>query len=164
MHSAFGAVTELFDISCIPPTAQRSFLTFIHDMWLAADPSIGAFDLISMYTMMDEPYVLGSHWFIADPRNTSDGTILAMWDFRDGALKGEEDAYIVMYRTGEVPSPYDPVVNADWLSLAPAVVNGRNDGLLSDQNYRFNTNGGNPPNTSVRLLLPPIEAARTKRL
>ncbi|KIP04687.1 hypothetical protein PHLGIDRAFT_129329 [Phlebiopsis gigantea 11061_1 CR5-6] len=68
-----------------------------------------------------------------------------MWD---GVFKGEDDAYIVIYRTGEVPAPYDTVVAADWLILAPSGVGGKNDGLLSDQNYRFNTSGGNPPNTT----------------
>ena len=152
-RSAFGAVTELFDISCIPLTAQASFTTFVHDLWLAAPPEMTAFDLISMFNMFDPPYALGQHYFVSNPNNASDPTIYAKWDFTSTGFKNDPNganAYVVAYRTGDVPSPDDPTHDADWLSLSPILIDGKPDGQLADQVFRLHSNGGNPP-TSVRF-------------
>lgn len=93
-------------------------------------------------------YTLGEHHFITDPTGATSG-IFARWDFT--ARLKNESAYVVAYRTGEVTAPNDAAVNADWLSLAPVLVNGKPDGLLADQVFRLHSNGGNPP-SSVRPI------------
>lgn len=140
----------MFDISCIPLTAQGSFTTFVHDLWLAAPPEMTAFDLISTFDMFNAPYALGQHYFIPNPNNASDPTIYAKWDFTTASLKNDpnsKNAYSVGNRTGQVPSPDDPVHDADWLSLAPVFIDGKPDGQLADQVYRIHSNGGNPPDS-----------------
>ena len=41
----------------------------------------------------------------------------------------------------------DAARDADWLSLAPVVVDGAPDGQLADQAFRLHSNGGNPPSS-----------------
>ena len=150
VHSAFGAVTELFDISCIPLTAQASFTTFVHDLWLAAPPEMTALDLISQFDKLNPPYALGQHYFVPNRGNASDPNIYAKWDFSSASLKHDKNAknaYSVGVRTGQVPSPDDPTHDADWLSLTPLLVDGKPDGELADQVFRLHSNGGNPPDS-----------------
>lgn len=131
--AAFGAVTELFDISCIPLTAQASFTTFVHDLWLAAPPETTALDLIAQFDKLNPPYALGQHYFVPNRGNASDPDIYAKWDFSSAVLKHDQNAknaYAVGVRTGQVPSPDDPAHDADWLSLTPLLVDGKPDGEL----------------------------------
>lgn len=140
-------------MSCIPYTAQGAFTTYVSKLWEAAAPDVTAQDLIMMSGMLASPYALGQHYFIPDPNNASSGQLFAKWDFTSSRMKNDpnrENAYLVAYRTGEVPSPDDPSRDADWLSLAPVLVDGKPDGLLGDQVFRIHSNGGNQP-ASVRF-------------
>jgi hypothetical protein len=139
-------VTELFDTSCIHAMAHHNFTTFMSKLWEEAPPEITAKDLIAASGL--NPYALGQHYFVPDPNNATDGTLYAKWDFTSTAMKHDpnrKNAYAVGYRTGEVTSPDDPSRDADWLSLAPVIVNGKPDGQLADQVFRLNSNGGSAP-------------------
>ncbi|GJE90427.1 hypothetical protein PsYK624_065600 [Phanerochaete sordida] len=143
-----GAITEIYDISCIPVSAHAAFTTFVAKMWGTASPNMTAPELISLTGMLHAPNALGQHYFVKNPNNLSDPTLLAVWDFRTSRLAHDPNvanAYGIGVRVGEVPSPDDPVHDADWLTLTPAIVDGKPDGQLADQVFRIHTNSGNPP-------------------
>lgn len=145
---------ELYDISCIPQSARASFTTFISALWAAAPPEVTAWDLVETSGVLYKPYALGQHYWILDPNDPSSGSLNPKWDFRSTSLKNDpnpETAYVVMYRTGIVPAPIDSARNAEWVTLAPLTVDEQPDGLLADQVFRLNTNGGMPPSNSVSI-------------
>ncbi|GJE90429.1 hypothetical protein PsYK624_065620 [Phanerochaete sordida] len=143
-----GAMTEIFDISCIPLSAHGAFTTFVSKLWQAAPPEMTTQELITLTGVLSLPGALGQHYFVSDPNNASSPALFAAWDFRSARLKNDKNAanaYVVGNRIGEVPSPDDPVHDADWLSLNPVLVNGKPAGQLADQVFRIHTNDGNPP-------------------
>ena len=145
---------ELYDISCIPQSTRAAFTTFISELWATAPAELTAWDLVNMSKFLYKPYALGQHYWIADPLDPSSGQINPKWDFRSTSLTNvanPETAYLVGNRTGIVPAPTDSVHSAEWVTLAPLIVEGKPDGLLADQVFRINTNGGNAPNGSVSL-------------
>ena len=143
---------ELLDISCIPQSARASFTTFVSNLWATAPENTTGWDLVGASGVLLHPFALGQHYWVADPLAPSSGTLSPMWDFRSTSLPRVADprtAYLVGYRTGIVPAPTDPARDAEWVTLAPLVVDGKPDGLLADQVFRLNTNGGMPPTNSV---------------
>lgn len=146
---------ELYDISCVPQSTRASFTTFISELWATAPADVTAWDLIHASGLLYRPYALGQHYWILDPNDPSSGQLNPKWDFRSTSLTNvanPETAYLVGYRTGIVPAPTGSALNAEWVTLAPLVVDGKPDGLLADQVFRLNTNGGMPPTNSVSFI------------
>ena len=84
-------------------------------------------------------FVLGQHYFITNPL-TGVG-LSPKWDFTSASEAGNDEAFVVGAKTGDVPDPTDPEVNIDWLSLSAV------EGELAQQVYRVVTNGGQPPSS-----------------
>ncbi|GJE95397.1 hypothetical protein PsYK624_115810 [Phanerochaete sordida] len=143
-----GAVTEIFDTSCVPLSAQGAYATYIYKVWTSASPDMSASELVSVSGMLNLPGALGQHYFAKNPTNASDPALYAVWDFRGGRLKNDPNvanAWGMGLRVGQVPSPDDPVLDSTWLALTPFLVDGKPVGQIADQVFRVNTNGGNPP-------------------
>jgi hypothetical protein len=133
-----GAFAELFDISSL--VNDPSFLALqmpAFQAFNAAGEAITVLDMISMFG--GAPSVLGQHYYIA----ASDGTILPKWDFTSGAFPGDQQAFFVGAKEGDIPSPSGNATNVDWVSLS------RIDGGLADMVFRVDTIGGQPPTTDV---------------
>lgn len=141
-----GAVAELFDISCFVNTP---FFTKIPDLaiaaWSKAPASISATQLVSSLSQIQNPALLGEHYFITNPV-TGTG-VSPKWDFTAHAFKGNAQAFVVAAKVANLAAPTGSK-DVDWLFLN--AVPGQ--GLLASQVYRTDTRLGQPP-ASVRLIL-----------
>ena len=102
--------------------------------WEAAPAGITAAEVISTLAPLHLRFILGQHYFIANPVALS-----PKWDFTSASEAGHADAFVIGARTGDIPAPTDPSTNIDWLSLKNA------GGDLADQIFRVETRGGQPP-------------------
>lgn len=89
------------------------------------------------------PSVLGQHYYISGPN----GTIQPKWDFTSAAFPGDDQAFFLGAKEGDIPSPDGNATNIDWVSLS------RIDGGLADEVYRVDTIGGQPPSAEVSILI-----------
>ncbi|KAF7296960.1 hypothetical protein MIND_00928000 [Mycena indigotica] len=142
--ASIGAVASLLDLSCVAhkkafdTVAARAF-----EAWVAAPPGVSQ---TYIGAEVGVPVLLGFHYFITSPLGTP-GAINAKWDFTStGRFKGDETAFVVGAKVGDIPAPPPAVdaVTVDWLML-----NGiPNFDALAAQVFRVDTVGGQPP-TSV---------------
>lgn len=163
MFSPIGAITELYDISCIPQEEQANFTTMIADLWENSPNTWTSEDIVLSTEAANGPTALGMHYWIADPNNATSGKIFAMWDFSMSRMMEVTDmnqTFVVCSETGSVPDPVNPAVNSPWLYEPVLYVDGQKDGLLADEVFRFSSNGGNAPNT-VRETQPCRPVAET---
>lgn len=138
-YRSVGAVAELFDVSCLPPTMFNVVTDMALQAWKSAPAKVTAQDVVKGLSQFKTSAVLGQHYFITNPIT---GTGLSpKWDFTSASQKGNSNAFIVAAKTGDVPAPSNPKTNVDWLSL------GKAQGDLADQVYRFETRDGQPPAT-----------------
>lgn len=143
-HSSnVGAVAELFDISCVVDTAISPYLTSaIEALWSAIPSNIlNTTELISKLGFLGNPDVLGQHYFVPNPA-TGSGTS-PKFDFTSARFNGVADAFVVLARTGDIPSPDDKSVDIDWLYLTALSYAGQ--GKLAKSVFRVETAGGQPP-------------------
>ncbi|KAJ7166184.1 hypothetical protein C8R46DRAFT_1192584 [Mycena filopes] len=136
---SIGAVASLFDISCLggtPDAATIARTAFI--VWDHAPANVNAH---AIGPVIGTPTLLGEHYFIKG----LDGTgLAAKWDFTStGKFAGNATAFVVASKTGDIPDPFNPKVNVDWLELK------RNEGELSWFVFRIDTFGGQPPTSCV---------------
>lgn len=89
------------------------------------------------------PSVLGQHYYISDDTT---GSIEPKWDFSSAAFPGDQQAFFIGSKVGDIPSPDGNVSNIDWVSLANV------DGALADTVFRVDTIGGQPPSLDVRSV------------
>ncbi|KAI0806242.1 hypothetical protein BC629DRAFT_1486464 [Irpex lacteus] len=136
LSSLWGALAELFDISCLPPSSFDGLTTSALAAWEAAPASTTPQDIIDTLAGIGSPEVLGQHYFITNPSGTG---LSPKWDFTSASFAGNSNAFVIGARTGDIPAPTDPAVNIDWLSLSNA------GGDLADQVFRVQTRGGQPP-------------------
>ncbi|KAI0696843.1 hypothetical protein BC835DRAFT_1340949 [Cytidiella melzeri] len=136
-YTSAGALAELFDISCLPPSTFNGLTTAAYVAWEAAPASVTPQDIIDALAGAGSPEVLGQHYFITN----ASGGLSPKWDFTSASMAGNPNAYVVGVRTGDIPAPTDPTVNVDWLSLS----NG--GGELAEQIFRVQTRGGQPPSS-----------------
>ncbi|EKM50318.1 uncharacterized protein PHACADRAFT_214018 [Phanerochaete carnosa HHB-10118-sp] len=151
--SPIGAITELYDISCIPQEEHANFTTMIADMWENSPNTWTSEDIVLSTEAANGPTALGMHYWISDPNNATSGKIFAKWDFGMSRMMEVTDmntAFVVCSETDVVPDPINPVLNSAWLYEPVLYVDGQKDGQLADQVYRFNSNGGSAPNTTCR--------------
>ncbi|EKM47997.1 uncharacterized protein PHACADRAFT_109555, partial [Phanerochaete carnosa HHB-10118-sp] len=150
--SSIGAFSYLYDISCLPLDTHRAFTSFIAGLWDAAPQTVTAADLVTITKNLNPGVGLGVHYWVPDPLNATSGSTFAKWDFSQSELMVNDtnkvNAFLVASKTGNVPDPFTPSVNLNWLVESALVVDGKNDGQLADQVFRINTNGGQAPNTS----------------
>jgi hypothetical protein len=144
IDSSAGALAELFDISCLPPSKFDALTSGAYNLWIKAPSSATPQDIIDALASVGSPEVLGQHYFINNPAGTG---LSPKWDFTSASESGHPDAFVIGARTGDIPAPTNPTVNIDWLSLSNA------GGNLADQVFRVQTRGGQPP-TSVSGMFP----------
>ncbi|EKM58771.1 uncharacterized protein PHACADRAFT_248852 [Phanerochaete carnosa HHB-10118-sp] len=148
-----GAVTELFDISCIPDESIAPFTTFVANFWEAAGEGVSPQEVIDLATQgASSNFSLGIHYWIPSPLEPSNPlAISSVWDFSQQRLKGDpnvKNAFVVGGDTAMVPSPENATFDAPWISSAVITLDGKKDGMLADQIYRIHCNDGNyPPGT-----------------
>ncbi|EIM89137.1 uncharacterized protein STEHIDRAFT_167031 [Stereum hirsutum FP-91666 SS1] len=142
-YTNVGAVAELFDISCVVDTAISPYLTSaIEALWSAIPSNIlNTTELISKLGFLGNPDVLGQHYFVPNPA-TGSGTS-PKFDFTSARFNGVADAFVVLARTGDIPSPDDKSVDIDWLYLTALSYAGQ--GKLAKSVFRVETAGGQPP-------------------
>ncbi|THH00864.1 hypothetical protein EW026_g1722 [Hermanssonia centrifuga] len=136
-YTNVGALAELFDISCLSPSYYDDVTDAAWSVWEHAPADITAADVIAALAPYHLSFVLGQHYFITNPITGSG--LSPKWDFTSASEAGNPDAFVVGARTGDIPSPTDPAVNIDWLSLSAV------QGALADQIFRVQTRGGQPP-------------------
>ncbi|EKM50280.1 uncharacterized protein PHACADRAFT_264884 [Phanerochaete carnosa HHB-10118-sp] len=150
--SPIGAITYLFDISCLPQEHHAPFTSFIGALWEAAPPTYTAADIVSLTEEINPGVALGIHYWIPDPVNVTSGKIFAKWDFSQSERMENDtnkaNAFLVASEVGSVPDPTNPALNSPWLTEPVLVIDGQPDGDLATQVFRFNSNGGQPPNTT----------------
>ncbi|PSR90833.1 hypothetical protein PHLCEN_2v4802 [Hermanssonia centrifuga] len=132
-----GALAELFDISCISPSYYDDVTDAAWFVWEHAPADLTAAEVIAGLAPYHLKFVLGQHYFITNPITGSG--LSPKWDFTSASKAGNANAFVVGARTGDIPSPTDPAVNIDWLSLSGV------QGDLADQIFRVQTRGGQPP-------------------
>ncbi|GJE90423.1 hypothetical protein PsYK624_065560 [Phanerochaete sordida] len=146
-----GAITYLFDISCLPLEHHKPFTSFVAGLWDNTPPVVTASDFVALTEKLNPGVALGVHYWIADPVHPSSGKIYAKWDFSMGERMTndthKDHAYLVAGESANVPDPFDPVHNSAWLVEPVLVIDGKKDGELADQVFRINSNGGQAPNT-----------------
>ncbi|GJE91613.1 hypothetical protein PsYK624_077630 [Phanerochaete sordida] len=147
-----GAITYLYDISCLPVMHHKPFTSFISGLWDAAPPVVTSWDIVKLTEKLSPGVALGIHYWIPDPVNATSGKIYAKWDFSK-AERFQKDmhkdhAFVVSSEKNIVPDPHDATVNSPWLEEPVLLVNGKKDGELADSVLRFNSNGGAAPNTT----------------
>ena len=136
-----GAFAELFDVSSL--VSDPSFLALQAPAFQAWDATANAVDVPDMISMFaGAPSVLGQHYYIS---NGTDGSILPKWDFSSAAFPGDQQAFFVGSKMGDIPSPAGNATNVDWVSLTHV------DGALADMVFRVDTIGGQPPTTEVSV-------------
>ncbi|EKM50237.1 uncharacterized protein PHACADRAFT_264858 [Phanerochaete carnosa HHB-10118-sp] len=145
-----GAVTELFDISCLPMESVPDFTTFVSNFWEAAGEGVSPQEVINIATQgVSSNFSLGIHYWIPSPLDpTNPLAINSVWDFSQQRLMNDpnvKNAFVVGGDTAMVPSPDNATFDAPWISSAAIVVNGTQDGMLADQIYRIHSNDGNFP-------------------
>ncbi|GJE90403.1 hypothetical protein PsYK624_065340 [Phanerochaete sordida] len=148
-----GAITYLYDISCIPQEEHANFTTMVSEMWAGSPRTYTADDIVAGTVASGSAAALGLHFWVTDPNNVTSGKIFGKWDFarsRESVEKNIENTYVVCSETGAQPDPINPAINSPWLAEPVLYVDGKKDGLLADQVYRFNSNGGQAPNTTCR--------------
>ncbi|KZV72709.1 hypothetical protein PENSPDRAFT_560401, partial [Peniophora sp. CONT] len=121
-----GAYAELFDISCI---AAEPIQTAAFKAWSASSQTTQ--ELVD--TFGDQPYILGQHYFIANP--TPGGANVPKFDFTSDRFKGDPTKFVVAARVGDLPAPTGPG-DIDWLAL------NRTSGELANQVFRVSTVAG----------------------
>ncbi|EKM50320.1 uncharacterized protein PHACADRAFT_201160 [Phanerochaete carnosa HHB-10118-sp] len=147
-----GGYTFLFDISCLPQAHHAKFTSFVAALWDAAPPTVANEQIIDLFEQVNPGTALGLHYWIPDPNNATSGKINAVWDFTKSERyvndTNRANAFLVAAETGIVPDPNDSVANSPWLYEPILYVDGKKDGQLADEVYRFNSNGGAPPNNT----------------
>lgn len=149
-YSNIGAVTELFDISCLPMENIPTFTTFVSNFWEAAGEGVSPQEVIDLATQgASSNFSLGIHYWIHSPLDPSNPlAINSVWDFSQQRLKNDpnaQNAIVVGTDTAMVPSPDNATFDAPWISSAAIKINGTQDGQLADQIYRIHSNDGNYP-------------------
>ncbi|EKM48457.1 uncharacterized protein PHACADRAFT_266353, partial [Phanerochaete carnosa HHB-10118-sp] len=161
---AQGGLTYLFDISCLPQMHHKPFTSFIAAIWDSAPPTVTNQDFEALVEGINPGVGLGLHYWIPNPINASAG-ISAVWDFSKAERfqndTNKANAFLVAAETGNVPDPINPVINSPWLYEPVLDVNGQPDGQLATQVYRFNSNGGQAPNTSCTPGAPTLQVKST---
>ncbi|EKM48307.1 uncharacterized protein PHACADRAFT_214861 [Phanerochaete carnosa HHB-10118-sp] len=147
-----GAITYLYDISCLPLDHHQPFTSFIAALWDAAPPTVTAADIVALTEKVNPGVGYGIHYWISDPVNATSGNIYAKWDFSQSERMENDtnkaNAYLVAGESANVPAPNDPSVNSNWLVEPVLVINGTKVGQLADEVWRINSNGGQAPNTT----------------
>ncbi|KAI0346690.1 hypothetical protein BDW22DRAFT_1426116 [Trametopsis cervina] len=137
-YTSAGAFAELFDLSCVSPKAFDTLTEDAFAVWKVVPSFVTPQKIISTLAGIGSPEVLGQHYFVT---NTSGGALTPKWDFTSASEAGNPNAYVLGARTGTIPSPTNPTVDVDWLSLKNA------GGELADQVFRVQTQGGQPPSS-----------------
>jgi hypothetical protein len=126
-----GAVAQLIDVSCVYGNVDINALTTqMYDGWTKNSHSI--FEIID--EMEGVPTVLGQHYFVT----SASGALVPKWDFTSASFAGDENAYMIGKKVGDLKSPENPAVSVDWLQL------NKTDGELAEQVYRIDTVNGQP--------------------
>jgi hypothetical protein len=140
----FGALAELFDISCLYDTSIYNHTSQIaYNSWVGS-PIDSTASLIPAFG--SAPPVLGQHYYVPTP-NATTTSYSPKWDFTSsGANKGDKKAYAIGKKVGDILSPRGNSSDGgaiDWLSVQVI------EGDLASQVFRIDTIGGIQP-SSVR--------------
>ena len=147
--SSTGAVAQLYDISCLYHSSPDLFRTIqepIYEAWVNLTSDITVQEITAVIPFLLSPEVIqADHYFIQSAAGTG---LSPVWDFRaTQRFQGQENAIFVGKGAGSVVSPVDPSENINWLRV------GKVSGDIADEVYRIDTIGGQPPTTSVSVLL-----------
>jgi len=139
-YSLFGALADLYDVSCIVDTPlYKSAPQLVYDIWVEG-PIDTAAALIEAWG--SAPPVLGQHYYVPTP-NATTTSYSPKWDFTSsGANKGNPEAYVIGKKVGDILSPLGNSTNGgaiDWLSISGI------EGKLASQILRIDTVGGIQP-------------------
>ena len=129
LERSIGAVAELFDASC-----------FFQEFPLATNTIFTETEAQMRSALGSHPLVLGRHYFVKNPTPGGSG-VVPTFDFRADSQTGNPDAYVIATKIGDIPSPFRPSVNIDWLELKG--ISGQ--GTLAKFAFRILTSGGQPP-------------------
>jgi hypothetical protein len=131
----------------LSPATFNLLTSVSHKFWKDAAYSATPSDIVKDLAAIGKPIVLGQHYYIANSTGTA---ILPKWDFTSASQSGHADAFVIGAKTGDIPAPFNPAVNVDWVSLKNATA----DGNLATQVFRVDTQGGQPPaNVSNRSVI-----------
>ncbi|KAF7986277.1 hypothetical protein HWV62_35204 [Athelia sp. TMB] len=134
----FGAVAELFDLSCVfsePSFASVQEKAF--SAWTAAPDSVDVFAVISDLT--SNSAVLGQHYYVNNPAPSPGASATTpKFDFTANVEKGNSNAFVVAAKVGDLAAPTGKT-DVDWVQLKEI------QGGLASQVFRTNTHGGQPP-------------------
>jgi hypothetical protein len=145
----FGALAELFDVSCFYGTAVYDASSQIaYDAWTLSSVNSTAAVIAALGSA---PPVLGQHYYVPTP-NATTTSYSPKWDFTSsGANKGNPEAYVIGKKVGDILSPLGNSSDGgaiDWLSVAGV------EGELASQIFRIDTVGGiQPSSVSTRILV-----------
>ncbi|GJE90369.1 hypothetical protein PsYK624_065000 [Phanerochaete sordida] len=142
-----GAVTQLFDISCIPQNTIQNFTTLVSKYWEAAGPGVSPQEVIDLAGA--SAFSMGIHYWIPSPLDpTNPLAINAIWDFRQQRMQTDVNvkrAWVLSAGDGKVPAPTNGTFDAPWNDSYRLSINGTEQGGLAAQIYRINSNDGNTP-------------------
>lgn len=80
--------------------------------------------------------VLGQHYYV---ENAAGNATLPKWDFTSAAFNGDETAFVIGAKMGDIPAPAGNQTDVDWVSLTNM------GGSLASMVFRVDTLGGQPP-------------------
>ncbi|KZO96626.1 hypothetical protein CALVIDRAFT_536991 [Calocera viscosa TUFC12733] len=123
-----GAVAQLFDISCIQelPAISSALSQAINEL-----EQVDGESLLNFLTTLAKMgrFQLANHYF-----DTSIGTLSPVFNFQ---VSGGD--YVIGKKLEDIPDPFNPAVNVDWLLLTAAA------GDAAKYVVREQTAGGQPP-------------------
>jgi len=130
-----GAVAELFDVSClVNDPAFLDLQSAAFDAWNSTPAGINITGVMSMFQGASS--VLGQHYYV---ENAAGNATLPKWDFTSAAFNGDETAFVIGAKMGDIPAPAGNQTDVDWVSLTNM------SGSLASMVFRVDTLGGQPP-------------------
>lgn len=136
----FGAVAELFDLSCIISESNfNNVQDSAFNAWTAAPDSVDVFEIITDLT--SNTAILGQHYYVPNPAPTPGASADSpKFDFISGhtSQAGNANAFVVGAKVGDSPAPTG-AGDIDWVQLKEV------QGQLASQVFRTHTRGGQPP-------------------
>ncbi|KZP25028.1 hypothetical protein FIBSPDRAFT_783924 [Athelia psychrophila] len=144
----FGAVAELFDLSCIfSESTFGSVQDSAFNAWTAAADTVDVFEIIT--DLIADPAILGQHYYVDNPAPAPGASAESpKFDFTSAVEKGNSNAFVVGAKVGDLPAPTGPS-DIDWVQLKEVA------GQLAGTVFRTNTRGGQPPK-SCSASSPPV--------
>jgi len=128
-----GAVAKLYDISCLQ--GNSGFATLQDKAVATSDRGLSLIEGLLAGTTI----FLGDHFFVSNP--TGAAGISPDFDFRAGIKKGDPNGFVILKKTGDVPSASSKNVDLLALDALPGF------GTLAKHVFRMDTALGQPAAT-----------------